>query len=284
MLLGTGPEDIVDEARIPTTTPDETLEQVITFFSRPRTGVQLVGIGFASFGPIDLNPGSSTHGYITTTPKPGWAYTDVAGRVRSALNVPVAWDLDVTGAALGEYYWGAGRDVQDLVYLTVGTGIGGGVLVNGQPVHGLLHPEMGHLLLPPFEGDTFPGACPYHGRCLEGLASGPALEKRLGRRGEEIAWDDPVWELEAYYLAAGIHNIGYVLSPQRVIVGGGVAGTRGLLPRVRHYVTQLNQDYLASAALHGDIDSYIVPPSLGARSGTLGGLVLARLAAGETVE
>lgn len=281
MLIGTGPGDIVEEARIPTTTPEETLERVVSFFRRPRPNTELVGIGFASFGPIDLTPGSPTYGSITTTPKPGWAHTDVVGPLRSALDVPIGWDTDVTGAALGEHQWGAGRDVQDLVYLTVGTGIGGGVLVNGRPVHGLIHPEMGHLLIPRQEGDTFPGACPYHGACLEGLASGPALEQRLGRRGESVPWDDPVWELEAWYLAAGILNTVFVLSPQRVIVGGGVAATRGLLERVRRHITRLNGSYLAAAALDGDIDAYVVPPGLGDRSGRLGALVLAQFAAGE---
>lgn len=281
MLLGTGPEDVVDEARIPTTTPDETLGRIIEFFRRPRPDVRLGAVGFASFGPIDLNPGSPTYGYITTTPKASWSNTDVVGTLRSALDVPVGWETDVTGAALGEHAWGAGRGVQSLVYLTVGTGVGGGALVDGRPVHGLLHPEMGHLLVPPLEGDDFSGVCPYHGRCLEGMASGPAIERRLGRRGDDTPWDDPIWEVEAHYLAAGILNIVCVLSPQRIILGGGVGSTRGLLQRVRRHVTQLNHGYLAAPALHQDIDAYIVPPSLDARSGTLGALILARLAAEE---
>jgi fructokinase len=193
----------------------------------------------------------------------------------------VGWDTDVTGAALGEHRWGAGRDVQNLVYLTVGTGIGGGALVDGRPVHGLLHPEMGHLLLPRLDGDTFAGICPYHGDCLEGLASGPALHKRLGLPAEEVGSDDPVWELEAYYLAAGLHQIGHVLSPERIIVGGGVAQTPDLLKRVRRHVLRLNHEYLAHRAFREGIDSYIVPPGLGARAGVLGALELARLAAGE---
>jgi fructokinase len=243
-----------------------------------------VALGVASFGPIDLDPASPTFGYITTTPKVGWRFTDVVGALRSALGVPVGWETDVTGAALGEHRWGAGRDVPNLVYLTVGTGIGGGALVDGRPVHGLLHPEMGHLLVPPLDGDTFAGICPYHGRCLEGLASGPALHRRLGRPPEEVPPDDPVWELEASYLAAGIHQIVHVLSPQRVIVGGGVAGAPGLLQRVRRHVVRLNQGYLAQAAVGEAIDSYIVPPGLGERAGVLGALELARRAAGMEAE
>ncbi len=284
LLIGTGPADILEEARIPTTTPEETLARVIEFFRRPRGDAELVAIGFASFGPIDLNPHSPTFGYITTTPKVGWSSTDVVGTLRSALGVPVGWDTDVAGAALGEYCWGAGLDNHTLVYLTVGTGIGGGTLVDGRPLHGLLHPEMGHILVPLLDGDAFAGICPYHGRCLEGLASGPALRKRLGRPAEEVSPDDPVWEVEAYYLAAGLHQIIHVLSPQRIIVGGGVAATVGLLDRVRKHVVRLNHGYLAHSAFGGDIDSYIVPPGLGGRSGVLGALQLARLAAGDPAE
>jgi fructokinase len=280
LLLGTDPTEVLDEETFPTTTPEETLQRVVEFFRRPRPNVELAALGFASFGPIDLHPDSPTYGYITTTPKPGWAFTDVVGTLRSALGVPVAWDTDTNGAALGEYRWGAGQDLQILVYLTVGTGIGGGALVDGRPIHGLLHPEMGHLLVERLEGDTFPGICPYHGRCLEGLASGPALRARLGRPAEEVSPDDPVWELEAYYLAAGIHEIGHVVSPQRIIVGGGVAQTSGLLKRVRSHVVQLNHGYLAHPAFQEGIDGYIVPPGLGTESGVLGALMLARLAAG----
>src|SRR5581483_3564813 len=203
-LLGSGPGRIVDEVRFPTTAPDETLGRVIEFFQRSREGVQLAAVGVASFGPIDVDRGSATYGHITSTPKPHWQHANVVGRLRDALGVPVGWDTDVNGAALGERRWGAGGDADPLVYITVGTGIGGGALVNGQPVHGLLHPEMGHLLVPAFEGDTFPGVCPYHGRCLEGVACGPALQQRTGRPASELAPDDPVWDLEAQYLAFGL--------------------------------------------------------------------------------
>lgn len=282
MLLGSGPEDILEEERIPTTTPDETLGRVIEFFRRGQEDAELAAVGFASFGPIDLNRTSPTYGYITTTPKPGWHSTDVVSTLRSALGVPVGWDTDVNGAALGEYCWGAGRDLENLVYLTVGTGIGGGVLVHGRPVHGLLHPEMGHLLVPLLDGDAFPGVCPYHGQCLEGLASGPALQERLGMPSEYVDSGDPVWELEAYYLAAGLHEIIHVLSPDRIVVGGGVAGTPGLLERVRRHVVRLNREYLAHPVFREGIASYIVPPGLGERSGVLGALELARRAAGNS--
>jgi fructokinase len=278
-MLAAGPTDIVDEERIPTTTPKETLGRVISFFRRPHTDSQLAAIGVGSFGPIDLTPGSPTYGFITNTPKPTWPFTDVVGTLRSALGVPVGWETDVTVAALGEYRWGAGRNVSNLVYLTVGTGIGGGILVDGRPVHGLLHPEMGHLLVPPLEGDTFAGICPYHGRCLEGLASGPALRQRLGRPADGVDPHDPVWELEGSYLAAGVYQIVLVLSPQRIIIGGGVAGTPGLLERVRRHVVRLNHGYLIHPGEGEEIDSYIVSPGLGERSGVFGALELARRAA-----
>jgi len=278
LLIGTGPDDIVDEAQFPTTTPVETLGRVVEFFARPREGVRLAAIGVSSFGPIDPDPLSPTYGYITTTPKPGWAHTDVVGLLGETLGVPVGWDTDTNGAALGEHRWGAGRDADPLYYITVGTGIGGGGLVNGRLLHGLMHPEMGHLLLPAFDGDTFAGVCPYHGRCLEGIASGPALRARLGRPAQEVGPDDPVWELEAQYLAAGLLSIVETLSPQRIIVGGGVASAPGLLDRVRRQLVRLNNGYIARPELMDGMADYIVPPGLGGRSGVMGALELARLA------
>lgn len=277
LIVGTGPDDIIDELRIPTTTPEETLAHVIEFFERPRDGLTLSALGVASFGPIDLDPASPTYGHVTTTPKPYWKGADVVGRLRGALGIPVGWETDVNAAALGEQRWGAGKDADPLVYLTVGTGIGGGAIVRGQPVHGLLHPEMGHLILPTIDGDTFPGICPYHGRCLEGVASGPALRARLGKPAEETSPDDPVWDLEAHYLAIGLLSIVYVLSPRRIVVGGGVPSTPGLLDRVRSYMLRLNGRYMARPALTEEIDSYVVAPALGGRSGVMGALELARL-------
>jgi fructokinase len=278
LLIGSGPDAILDETQFPTTTPDETLGRAIEFFRRSRAGVRIAALGMATFGPIDVDPASPTYGYITTTPKPYWPHTNVVGALHEELGLPIGWDTDVNGAALGEGRWGAGRDADPLVYITVGTGIGGGALVHGQPVHGLLHPEMGHLRVPAFEGDTFPGICPYHGRCLEGLACGPALQQRTGRAPQEIAPDDPVWETEAYYLAAGFINIVQVLSPQRIVVGGGVANTPGLLDRVRRHMVALNGGYISRPPLTEHINSYLVPPQLEGRAGVLGALELARMA------
>lgn len=277
-LLGTGPGQVVDETRIPTTTPAETLARVIAFFQRPRADIHLAAVGVASFGPIDLDHSSPAYGHITTTPKLQWVDADVVGALRAALGAPIGWDTDVNGAALGERRWGAGQGADPLAYVTVGTGIGGGALVNGRPVHGLMHPEMGHLLVPTFDGDTFPGLCRYHGRCLEGVACGPALQARTGRPAQELVPDDPVWDLEAQYLAFGLLCISEVLSPQRIVVGGGVASQPRLFDLMRRHLVRLNNGYIARPALVDTVDSYVVPPGLGGAAGVMGALELARLA------
>lgn len=277
-VIGAGPDHIVDETRFDTTAPAETLGRVAEFFLRPRRGLTIAAVGVASFGPIDPDPSSRTYGRITTTPKPGWADTDVVGALHDRLGIPIGWDTDVNGAALGERRWGAGRGADPLVYVTVGTGIGGGAVMSGQPLHGLMHPEMGHMLIPRVAGDDFPGVCSFHESCLEGLASGPALRGRTGKPAEELRTDDPIWELEAEYLALGLLTIVETVAPQRIVVGGGVGTIEHLLPRVRRHVTRLNHGYIASPSLTDQIDAYIVPPGLGARSGVMGALELARLA------
>jgi len=277
-MIGNGPDDILDIDRFPTTSPGETLGRVLEFFRRPHPGVSLAAIGVASFGPIDLSPESPHYGQITTTPKLPWQYTDVVGPLRAAFGVPVGWDTDVNGAALAERRWGAGIGADPLVYITVGTGIGGGALVGGEPVHGMLHPEMGHLLVPSFAGDEFPGVCPFHGRCLEGVASGPALQARAGRPAQDLAHDDPIWDLEATYLAYGILCMTEILAPERVVVGGGVAEQPALIPAIRRQLLRLNNGYLAWMAEPGAIEAYVVSPGLGDRAGILGALELARRA------
>jgi len=276
--VGTGPDDLRAQVRFPTTTPAESIGQAIEFFERQqREKDPLAGVGIASFGPVDPNPHSPTFGYITTTPKPGWAHTDFAGAVRRALRVPVGFDTDVNGAALAERRWGAARGLDTFVYLTIGTGIGGGGMVGGQLIHGLLHPEMGHFRVPhDRERDPFDGVCPYHGDCLEGLATGPALEARWGRPAEKLPVHHPAWELEADYLALGLVSIICILSPQRVILGGGVMKQRRLFPLVRRRVQELLNGYLQAPAILDRIDDYIVPPALGSRAGVLGAIALAR--------
>ncbi len=276
-VIGRGPDDVVAESRIPTTTPQATLSETVEFFRSESTRIgTLAAIGVGSFGPVDLHEGSPTWGYITTTPKAGWERTDVAGRLKRELGVPVAFDTDVNAAAMGEARWGAARGLDSFVYLTVGTGIGGGGLLGGRPMHGLVHPEMGHMLLPRDRAaDPFPGMCPFHGGCLEGLASGPALLARWGQAAERLPEGHPAWALEARYLALAVVNLVCTLSPQRIILGGGVMDQGHLFPLIRREVVALLNGYLRAAEILEGIDSYIVPPGLGNRSGRLGALAMA---------
>lgn len=282
--VGTGPEDLHDEIRFPTTTPDETIARVVDFFERVAAEQPLAAAGIASFGPIDPNPDSPTFGYLTTTPKPGWKNIDLVGPVEQSLGIPIGFDTDVNGAALAEGRWGAAQGLDTFVYLTIGTGIGGGAMVGGRPLHGLLHPEMGHLLISRRDDDGFEGTCPYHGACFEGLAAGPAIEQRWGSRAERLPEDHPAWELEAHYLGLGIANLVCALSPQRVILGGGVMSQRHLFPVVRRKVRALLGGYVQVAAITDDDDTYIVPPGLEHRSGILGALALAEQAAKEGID
>jgi fructokinase len=261
----------VAHTSFPTTTPSETIARAVDFFR----ATPVTALGLASFGPLDLDPGSPTAGFITGTTKPGWSGVDLAGAFRRALGVPVAIDTDVNGAALGEHRWGAGVGFDPLVYVTVGTGIGGGAVIGGRLLHGLVHPEMGHMRIPRDPADAFPGACPFHRDCLEGLASGRAVQQRRGLPGEALAVDDPVWDLEVRYLAAGIANVVTVLSPRRIVVGGGVMRQPRLLGRVREHVRTILAGYVQAPAVLEAIDRYVVPPALGERAGVLGARALA---------
>lgn len=275
--LGAGPDQIAAEQTFRTGAPAETLERIVAFFaSQPRP--RAVGIG--AFGPVDLDPDSPTWGHVTTTPKPGWAHTAVATVIRDRLNVPVHFDTDVNAAALGEHRWGAGRGLESLCYLTVGTGIGAGIIVGGRPLHGLIHPEPGHLRIPhDSERDPFAGTCPVHGDCWEGLAAGGAIGRRWGCDPAELDDDHPAWALEAEYVALGILSIVTVVSPHRVVAGGGVMERPGLLPAVRGRLRELVGGYLDTPLLGDAIDDYVVAPELGDRAGVLGAIALA--AAGE---
>lgn len=281
--VGTGPDDLRDEVRFPTTTPAETLGRALDYFRQAqRTHGPLTALGIGSFGPVDLDRASATWGWVTSTPKPGWAQTEVAPFFGRELGIPVAFDTDVNGAALGEALWGAGQGVGSLVYLTVGTGIGGGVYLGGRLVHGLVHPEIGHILLPrdPVR-DPFPGSCPFHGSCWEGLASGPALAQRWGAAGVTLGPDHPAWALEAHYLALGLQSLVGILSPQRIVLGGGVMDQPQLFPLVREELLRLNNGYIRHPALTPEgVGAYVVPPALGNRAGILGALALARDAGG----
>ncbi len=270
--VGTGPHDIRDEIRYPTTTPEESIGRAIEFFKRHDA---LSAVGIACFGPLDPNPKSETFGYVTTTPKPGWTNTEFAGCVERALGVPVGFDTDVNAAALAEYRWGAAQGLDSCLYLTVGTGIGGGAVVEGKLIHGLMHPEMGHVRIPhDLVKDPYPGYCSYHGDCLEGLACGPSIEARWGQRAETLPPNHEAWELEAHYLALGLIAYIVTLSPQRIILGGGVMSQQHLFPMIRSKVQELMNGYIQSPMMQEKIDEYIVPPVLGNRAGVLGGIAL----------
>jgi len=274
--IGDGPGDLRETVTFPTTTPAETIARAAGFFARAE---DLAGVGVGSFGPIDARRSSPTWGSITTTPKPGWAHTEVAPALERALALPVVFDTDVNAAALGEQRWGAAVGLDTFCYVTVGTGIGGGAMANGRLLHGLLHPELGHMRVPhDRERDPFEGACPYHGDCFEGLAAGGAVRQRWGVPAEEL--DDPAaWELEAEYLALGLVNVVCTLSPQRIVLGGGVMKRPGLHALVRARLRELLAGYIAAPELIDAIDDYVVPPRLGDRAGVLGAIELARRAA-----
>jgi fructokinase len=273
--VGTGPDDVQAAETIPTTTPEETIGRAVAFLEREGP---IEGIGIGSFGPLDWRRSSPTWGHITTTPKPGWAHTDVGQAIRRRLGVPVVFDTDVNAAALGEHRWGAAKELDTFCYITVGTGIGGGGMVGGELLHGLVHPEFGHMRIPhDRQADPFPGVCPYHGDCLEGLASGRAIEARWGRPAAELR-DEAAWRLQARYLALGLICVICVLSPERILLGGGVMSRPGLLGLVQRDVIALLNGYLDAAAVRSEISSYITPPALGPRAGVLGALALAQSA------
>jgi fructokinase len=261
----------------PTTTPAETIGRAIQFFAAVP---DLEALGVGAFGPLEVNPDSPRWGTITTTPKPGWRDTDVVSPLADGLGVPIALDTDVNAAAVGEWRHGAAQGLGTFCYLTVGTGIGGGAFANGRPVHGLLHPEVGHMLVPHDPSrDPFEGSCPYHGDCLEGLASGTALRARWGRPAEELT-DPEVWELEAEYLALALANVVLVLAAERIVLGGGVGTAPGLVERVRARLPEVLAGYVDTPQLRPGpgIDAYLVPPALGPHSGVIGAIDLARAA------
>jgi len=272
--VGTGPDDL-QLTTVPTTSPQATIDQIIAFF-RDQAGRELSAVGIGAFGPVDLHPESPTFGFITSTPKVGWQQYDLASTLYRALQVPIGFDTDVNAAAAGEARWGAGRGLPNFLYLTVGTGIGGGALVNGEVIHGLLHPEMGHIRIPHDLGaDPFPGSCPYHKDCLEGLASGPAMQARWGKRAQELPADHPAWALEAHYLALGLATWVCTVSPERILLGGGVMQQASLFPMIRQELLRLLNGYIDAKPLLNDVDSYVAPPELGNRAGVLGAMVLA---------
>jgi len=274
--IASGPDQIVQEIRFSTTTPEDTLRRAIQFFEPFVANRQINSIGIGCFGPLDLNPKSATYGFITATPKPHWSNVDVRGTLQRKLNVTIGFDSDVNVAALGEYTWGASRGYDPSLYLTIGTGIGGGYLINGKSLIGLLNLEMGHIRIPHNrELDPFHGSCPFHDDCFEGLASGPAIEKRLGVTGVIVPESDAFWDIEAEYVASALMNYILTLSPKKIILGGGVMQREFLFPKIRRKVLELLKGYVSSKSVLESIDQYIVPPGLGNQSGSMGAIALA---------
>ncbi|MGL4652060.1 ROK family protein [Cetobacterium sp.] len=263
--------EILERVSFPTETPEITLQKVYDFFK--DKGVEAIGVG--SFGPIDPNPESETYGYITKTPKKYWSDFNLIGELQKNLNVPMAFDTDVNGAALGEATWGAAKGLKNCLYLTIGTGIGGGLLASGKLVHGMLHPEMGHIFVRRHSEDTYTGKCPFHHDCLEGLAAGPAIEERWGVKAYELPVDHKAWEIEAYYIAQALVNYILIASPEKIILGGGVMKQIQLFPLIRKNVKELLNNYVQTKEILENIDNYIVAPGLGDNAGLLGSIALA---------
>jgi fructokinase len=270
-ILARGPDGIEDEVRIPTTTPEETLAAVEAVLDRWKG---FVALGIASFGPIAIDRAADDYGQITSTPKPGWAGTDVARRLERRTGVPTRFHTDVIGAALAEARWGAARDLADSAYVTVGTGIGVGMIAAGRPVDGLTHGEFGHVRPVRLVGDDWAGSCPFHGDCVEGLAAGPAIGARTGQPADELPREHPAWDLVAHALGQLLHMLVLTGVPRRIVMGGGVMmGTPHLFPRVRAEMSRSLAGYVSVPEVER-ADSFVVPAALGGRAGPLGAIVL----------
>jgi fructokinase len=279
--IGTGPHDIQAVTRIETTTPEETLEAVCRFLAKAKAQYgNIAAIGVGCFGPLNLNPASESYGFITTTPKPGWQHTDIVTFLKNRYRVPVGFDTDVNAAVLAEYLWGAGQNMDPLIYITVGTGVGGGVLVNGNLLHGLVHPEIGHLIVPPPVNSLAimrDGQCPFHKNCVEGYVCGPAISKRWGVKADALPFDHPVWEEIADVMGHALMNLCLTLSPRRIILGGGVMSQPHIIPLIRGKLAQHLNGYLMMPQFGKELDQFVVEPGLGTRSGLVGSLALGRM-------
>lgn len=268
--------EIIKRESLPTLTPEETMPKMIAFFR--ENPVEALGIG--SFGPVDLNPSSPTYGYITATPKLAWRNYPILSEFSEALGIPVGFDTDVNAAAISEHKLGAGKGLSSCMYVTIGTGIGAGLIIGDKPVHGLVHPELGHMFLTPEASDPSPeGFCPYHKHCLEGLAAGPAINKRWGVPAQELPPEHPAWDLETTYIAQMCHNAIMAFSPEKIILGGGVMQQMHLFPIIRKKVVDMLNGYICSPVVDNGLEDYIVPPGLGVNSGVMGAYLLAREAA-----
>jgi fructokinase len=276
-ILGSGPGKVSERELLPTQDPQLTLAAIAAVLQRWNSrAAPLAAIGIASFGPLDLRHGSHTYGRIGPTPKRNWAYTDIAGFFRQRLAVPIGITTDVIGAALAEGRWGGARGLSDFAYVTVGTGVGIGLIHDGRPLLGCHHPELGHVLVARAAGDDWPGHCSFHGACVEGLASGPAIHARSGVTAADLPADSPVWQLVAHTLGQLAHLLVVSVAPQRILIGGGVLSQRAqLFPEIRRCLSESLNGYLDIAEVKEGLDDFIVPPGLGADAGPLGALALA---------
>ncbi|MBR0232736.1 MAG: ROK family protein [Synergistaceae bacterium] len=279
--VGNEAGQIVDQMKIPTTTPNETMPKVIEYFKSKidpslSDDEKISALGVACFGPIDLREGSKTYGSILNTPKVAWRNYPMLKTLQEALNIPVAIDLDVNVALLGETTWGTAKDLTDAVYVTIGNGIGMGAISAGEPVHGMLHPEAGHIRMQIIPGDDYKGSCPSHGACFEGMASGVAIAERWGKEAKDLLDKPEVWELEAKYIAQALYAIILTLSPQKIILGGGVMSNAQLFPMIRKNVVEYINDYIDTKELR-NINSYITPSALNGNQGVMGAIKLAEM-------
>lgn len=270
--VGNEQNEIIERVSFPTTTPEETLAHVFAFFDQYQDELKAIGIG--SFGPIEVRQSSPRYGYILSTPKLAWKNFDFLSAMKARYDIPMAWTTDVNAAAVGEASLGAAKGLNNMLYMTVGTGVGVGALVNGQLLEGIGHPEMGHVIVHPHPEDHYAGFCPYHGNCLEGMAAGPSIDGRLGVSGKEIAADHEVWNYVANYLGQALVDYTLILRPERIVIGGGNMKVPGMLDKIKEQYEQLMADYVDYPAL----DEYIVLPGLGDDAGITGALSLANQA------
>lgn len=270
-ILGTGPDDIRDRVTVPTTDPATTLGGLEAVLDRWRFDA----LGIAAFGPLDLTPGVPGFGSVAATPKPGWSGTPLHARLSARYATPTAIQTDVVGAALAEGLWGAARGLSDHVYITIGTGVGVGVVAGGRPVGGVAHGEAGHMRIARAPGDGFAGQCRFHGDCVEGLVSGPALALRTGLAGSAIPRDHPVWDAVVHDIAMLLHNLVVTLAPARIAIGGGIPTQRPeLLPRIRIALTESLAGYGMFDRYAIELDTRIGPPGLGDMAGPLGAIAV----------
>ena len=268
--VGTESGEIINRVTFPTSKPELTLAKVLEYFRDKK--VSAVGIG--CFGPIELNRSNPNYGFVTSTPKLEWSNYPVLPILKSGLNVPIGWDTDVNVAALGEATWGAAKGLDSCIYYTIGTGIGVGVIAEGKLVHGLVHSEGGHVSIRRHPNDGYLGNCPFHADCLEGMAAGPAILGRWNINGSDLPSDHPAWEFEAYYIGQAVANAILMLSPKKVILGGGVMNQTQLFPLIREQVVSLLNGYVSKSELINAIEDYIIPPLLGNNAGLCGSIAL----------